>query len=776
MPHCLMRHHNTVLAAFVLLALTGLALLSVFLLMPPKPIPATAPSEVFSAERAMQHVNRIAAQPHAMGTAAHAQVRAYLLQQMKELGLNPQVQETLAADDQGTVANVGYVYNLLGRVKGTGGGKEAILLVAHYDSQPNTLGAGDDAAGVAAILETVRALQHSEPLQQDVIVLLTDGEEYGLFGARAFLKHPWAREVALVLNVEARGNKGPSMTFELSPQNGWIARQFIEAAPYPFVSSLAYEIYSRMPNDTDFTIFKDAGYTGLNSAFIGGLAHYHKATDSPENLSRESLQHHGSNMLALVRHFGQLSLSQTKAPDTVFFNFINGWVIHYRLGLNVFFVALGALLLLVTIKVALRKKMATGKQVIAGVGAYLLLLVAVAGLFIPVNGLVLSLLPSGGLGGVYGADQFFIAYLLLAVGLFILLSWLVLRWLPLFPLLLGVFILQFVLMGVLALLVPAAVYLLLFPLLFGLGGVLLVLLQELHQKPEKGWGYALILLLAALPAIFIIMPIAYSVFLAFELQMPVASMALLTLLLGLLLPLLVLLERSYHWRFVPLLPLVLLVVGVLQVWRAVAGEQPSAETPLHSQVAYYLNADTGKAYWVSGTEQLDEWKQQFFTAAQAGPLEEVYPHAQRRQLKNQAEPLALAPPAAQVLADSVVGDERMLRLRLYSPRGAAHLEVILQPGTTDTLQSIKLGGREVHPRFIPAPSGNVYHIRYYGLPISKEAELEVRLKTGVPLHLLLYDHTLALPQELVRQPMPPHIIPSQGRDSNLTVVRQQYTF
>ncbi|HEY4650193.1 MAG TPA: M20/M25/M40 family metallo-hydrolase [Pontibacter sp.] len=767
--------HNAV-ASVVLLALVSFSLLSIFLLMPPAPVPASAPATEFSAGRAMQHVNQIAAEPHAMGTAAHARVRNYLQQQMQALGLKPQVQEATIAYEQGAGATAGYVYNLLGRLKGTGTGKQAILLMAHYDSQPNARGAGDDGAGVAAILETIRALKQEPPLQHDVIVLLTDGEEYGLFGARAFLQHAWARDVALVLNVEARGNSGPSMTFEVSPQNGWVVKHFIKAAPYPFVSSLAYEIYSRMPNDTDFTIFKDAGYTGLNSAFIDGFVHYHKLTDSPENLNQGSLQQHGSNMLALVRHFGHIPLVKTKSPDTAFFNFIDGWVVNYPVGLNILWIGLATLLLMVTIKVAIRKQAATGKQIAAGAGIYLLLLVVVVGLFIPVNKLVLQLLPlTHGHNGVYGSDHFLVAYLLLALGVFMLLSWLALRWLPLFPLLLGVFILQFILMAGLYLAVPAATYLLLFPLLFSMGGALLVLMQDLLQKPEVCWPYALILLAAAVPAIFILMPLVHVVFVAFALQLPIGAMALFVLLLGLLLPLLVILERSYSWRFLPLLPLLLLVAGVLQLVQAVNGEKPTPTRPLHSHVAYYQNTDNNTAFWVSAFQRTDDWNRQFFTAPATGPLTELYPHAQRLYLKNKATPTNLLPPVAEVLKDSAAGDERVLRIRLFSPRGAAHLEAVLQPATAGALQSVALNG-VLLPQTTSGQNTPAYHIRYYGLPLSKDAVLEVNLRKDTPLQLLLYDHSLALPQELIRVPPPAYVIPEQGRDSNITVVRKSYSF
>ncbi|WP_161889851.1 M20/M25/M40 family metallo-hydrolase [Pontibacter russatus] len=772
-----MQYRHYAAAAFLLLALTGFALLSIYLLQPPSPKPADAPTTEFAAGRAMQHVRELAQEPHAMGTAAHAEARKYLLQEMRQLGLRPQVQEATAVNEAGKAAYVGYVYNLIGRLEGTGAGNEAILLMAHYDSQPNARGAADDGAGVAAILETVRALQQSEPLAHDVIVLLTDGEEYGLYGAKAFMKHPWAQDVALVLNLEARGNEGPSMTFEVSPQNGWVVKQYIAAAPYPFVSSLAYEIYSRMPNNTDFTIFKDAGYTGLNSAFIAGFVHYHKASDAPENLSQRSLQHHGSNLLALTRHLGHISLTDTKAPDSVFFNFINGWVIRYNANLNLLWVAVSTLLLVVTVRVGLRKKAVSVGQVAGGFFLYLLLLAVMVALFFPINSLVLRLLPlSHPFNGLYSADYFFIAYLLLALGLFLLLSWLVSRWLRLFSLVMGVLVFQFVLMVVLYVLVPNAAYLLLFPLLFSLAGVLAVFLTGLYALPKVNFRFALLLLAAAVPAVFLMMPIVQVVFVAFALQLPMAMVALFVLLLGLLLPLLRVIERSFSWRGVPLLPLALLLAGGLEVARAIDHEKPSPQRPLHSHVSYFLNTDTGKAYWASAFQTTDDWNTQFFKQATTGPLTEIYPHAGIQYLKSGAEALPLPAPKAEVMLDSVAGGERLLRLRLSSPRRAAHLELVLAPQTPDALLGVSLAGEPLQLQPLEAPQGPVFFTRLHGLPTNKEVELELRLKSGTPLTLHLYDQRIGLPQQLVKQPKPAHVIAEQGRESNLTVVRKTYTF
>lgn len=764
------------IALFLLIALVGLSVLSVSLMQPPAALPADAPPTAFSAERAMLHVRRVAHEPHAMGTPAHAEARRYLIKQMEVLGLQPEVQEATVVNQVGEASHVGYVYNLLGRIRGQPPGGKAVLVMAHYDSQPNTPGAGDDAAGIAAMLETARALQVGESLQNDVIFLMTDGEEYGLYGAKAFLEHPWAAEVGVVVNVEARGNAGPSMTFEISPENGWIVEQFAKSAPYPFASSLMYEVYRRMPNNTDFTVFRDAGYTGLNSAFIDGFVHYHKMTDGPVNLDRNSLQHHGSNMLALVRQLGNAPLDETKAPDKIFFNPAGSWLVQYPAGLNILWVGLTTLLLLATLVVGYKKKALTIPQVAGSFLGFLLVAVLVAGLFFPINTFTTGLLPYWhGNNGVYGSARFFMAYLLLAMGLMLFCWWLLLRWVSVFSLALGACLVWFVLLALALVLLPAASYLFLFPLLFCLGAMLAVFLLGLHQPPV-GWRYVLLLLLGLLPAIFMVMPLVHFLFVVFALQLPVAMVALLVLLGGLGIPLLVLMERSFGWRTLPLLPGLLLFAGGIQLFRAIEAEKPSEVQPLHSHVSYYLNADDSVAVWASAYQRTDDWSKQFFTAPTTGALTEIYPMASRQYLKNRAEAIPVAVPVAELKNEGIRPGVRTLTLRLHSPRGAAHLDLVLQPLQEGGLLGAAINGEALPLGPIQTGHGPVYFAKVHGLPESKEVELEVRLKQGSGLTLYLYDISIGLPHQLVRKAQPAYVEPEQGRESNLTLVRKTYRF
>ncbi len=290
---------------------------------PPRALGEGAPVDVFSAGRARGDVEAIAQAPHPMGSKDAARVREYLVTRLKELGLEPQLQTSIERE--------GPAWNVLARRNGKGPrGKKAILLSAHYDSVAEGPGAGDDASGVAVILETLRAIQCGPPLERDLIVLFDDGEEVGFDGSVMFVnEHPWAREVGLALNFDARGNSGPSVMFETSDGNGWLIGQYARAVSQPLATSLSMDVYRAMPNDTDLTIYKEAGLPGLNFAFGAGIAAYHTADDQPQSLNGDTVQHHGQNALETTRWFGALDLDHPPTDDVIYFSVLSRTVIAY---------------------------------------------------------------------------------------------------------------------------------------------------------------------------------------------------------------------------------------------------------------------------------------------------------------------------------------------------------------------------------------------------------------------------------------------------------------
>src|SRR5690606_34842914 len=133
--------------------------------------------------------------PRPVGSAAHAATRAYLFEALQQLGLETEVQHATGTRRTGTVLRVAQVANIVARLPGADS-SGAIVLMSHYDTVPHSPGAADAGNGVAAILETVRALRAGPPLNNDVIVLITDAEEPGLLGAQAFVgEHPWVSEL-----------------------------------------------------------------------------------------------------------------------------------------------------------------------------------------------------------------------------------------------------------------------------------------------------------------------------------------------------------------------------------------------------------------------------------------------------------------------------------------------------------------------------------------------------------------------------------------------------
>ncbi|MDX1495266.1 MAG: M20/M25/M40 family metallo-hydrolase, partial [Longimicrobiales bacterium] len=321
------------------------------------PAPSNADPGEFSSARAMSIVEDMAREAHPPGSPEHQRVRDFLVERLTQLGLRPQVQTATSLiegrasiSDEAPMARAATVRNIVARIPGSNP-SGSVLITAHYDSRGIAPGAGDDASGVAAILEALRALQTGPTLRNDIIVLLTDAEELGLLGARAFVdQHPWMPEVDLVLSFEMRGGGGPSIMFETNERNGWVVRGLQDFDPHPFANSMSYEVYERLPRDTDFTPFREAGVQGLNFAAIDNAHVYHQVYDTPANLSEATLQHHGIRALEGLRYFANADLTSVNDSNVVFFSVpVLGLIVYDRLwvlGISALLVALFALVFL----------------------------------------------------------------------------------------------------------------------------------------------------------------------------------------------------------------------------------------------------------------------------------------------------------------------------------------------------------------------------------------------------------------------------------------------
>lgn len=360
-----------ILAAILALTLQGL--------QPPAPKPASARATEFSAARAQDTLHRILSndQPHPLGSPADDGVRDRIVAELTKLGYQPQVQTAFACGGFGSCATVN---NVLARLDGTDMAfDDAVLLAAHYDSVPAGPGASDDAVGVAAVLEIARALKSMPAPRHAIIFLIDEGEEAGLLGARAFVdSHPWAKDVRAAVNLDARGTSGPSVMFETGSANDWAVRLFAQRPARPVISSIFYTVYRELPNDTDFTIFKAAGYQGLNFAFIGDEVHYHTPLDNSANVTPASLQHQGENALPAIVALANTDLSDPPQRDAVFFDLFGRIIIRWQARRSLLFALLAALLIFLQVAWLIHVKRLTLRDFLLGLLGWLVTLAVTA--------------------------------------------------------------------------------------------------------------------------------------------------------------------------------------------------------------------------------------------------------------------------------------------------------------------------------------------------------------------------------------------------------------
>ena len=97
-------------------------------------------------------------------------------------------------------------------------------------------------------------------------------------------------------------------------------------------SSLFAEVYRRLPNDTDLSVFRPRGLPGLDFAFVGDAGRYHTPLDDLAHLDRGSLQHHGENALAAVRALSDADLASPPPGRGAFFDLLGRCVVSWPRG------------------------------------------------------------------------------------------------------------------------------------------------------------------------------------------------------------------------------------------------------------------------------------------------------------------------------------------------------------------------------------------------------------------------------------------------------------
>jgi len=553
----------------------------------------------------------------------------------------------------------------MARIPGTNS-TGAVVLAAHYDSAVHSYGATDAGNGVAAILETARALLSGLPFQNDVILLITDAEEPYLYGAKAFVDlHPWAEEPAIVLNAEGRGYYGPVVMFRTSEQNGHLIRTFARSAPRPFGDSMSNEIFRHMPNDTDLSIFMEAGFAGMDFANVHGLTHYHTPLDNYDNADPRSLQHHGDYLLPLAKAFGNQNLSRVDEPNRVYFTLPFLGFIHYSESWSIPFSIFVVILVIALYIREYRHKKFTAKD--AGWG-FLYFTVCLILLPLSAFGFWHLIGPQNPEMNwfidnvVYHGGFYLLAICLLIIALFILIILWVGKRLNPSGLLIGPLLLFSILAVASAVWTPGASFLFLWPLLFSAAGLALIR-KETSTAARTG-----IFAILAVPILFFMIHAIESTEVMMSLAMIALPVTLLILMLGLLSLQINEIAQSLTWK----LPLTIGLIATGMIFWGIADAGFNEERKKPNGINYIADAVEQEAWWYTLDPEPDE-----FTSIFLGPDPEqttLPDWAPQRPFGFSNTPwISPAPllrddaPDAEILSDILEGEHRRVRLCITNP-------------------------------------------------------------------------------------------------------------
>ncbi|THV30834.1 M28 family peptidase [Glycomyces paridis] len=577
----------------------------------PEPAPADAPAADFSADRAWDTVEAIAVEPHPMGTPEKDRVRDHLVQALTDLGFDVAVETELARDQEDGTARFGLVDNIVATLPGTDS-TGTVLLTSHYDSVPSGPGAADAASGVAALVETARALSLEGPHRNDLVVLLTDGEEMGLFGAEAYARsHPAGEAPTVVHNLEARGVSGPSLMFETSTENAALIDLFASAAPHPHGDSSAIEAYRQLPNDTDFTRFHEAGYIGLNNAFIGGASWYHSPYDDTDHLDPASLQHHGENALGTARALVGMDLADLESDhDQTFFGFF-GLLVHYGEGWNLPVALLGLAAVAFAAALARSRGLLTLPRLGLAALSFAAPILAAAAAAIGLWPALQALRP--GYGDTYGLlfDRTWYFLALLAFGLAAVTAWYVAVRRRLGPAAAALAPLAWlaVLGTATAFAVPGLSFVFAVPALAAVGLVAAMVLEP-RSRRLRLLGYGLFAV-ALVPAV-VQLSWTSNLVEAFGMELAAVPAVLIVLFAATALPLLTL-ARRLDGRPGRLVPALAAVAALALVGTGLAVDRFGPDHPRQAYLSYVLDTENGTAAWVSTDLNRSEWTSRLVT-------------------------------------------------------------------------------------------------------------------------------------------------------------------
>ncbi|WP_370100348.1 M28 family peptidase [Xanthomarina gelatinilytica] len=662
---------------------------SFFALLPSNISTIDAPDNAFSTQRALLHLKEISKNPHYVGSPDHERVKDYLVNALGNLGLETQIQEGYVLTDWGTITKP---KNILARIKGTDNSK-ALLLLSHYDSKSHaSLGASDAGSGVVTILEGLRAfLSEGKSHKNDIIVMFSDAEELGLNGASLFVKnHPWAKDVGLVLNFEARGSGGPSyMLMETNGGNKNLISSFKEAHPeYPVANSLAYSVYKKLPNDTDLTRFREEGnIDGFNFAFIDDHFDYHTALDTYERLDRNTLEHQGSYLMPLLHYFADANLNNVKSEtDDVYFNAPLFKTVSYPFTWIVPLLILALLIFIMLVFYGISKRTLNAKQIGKGTLMFLAVLI--------INGLLgffgwkflVSVYPQYTEmlhGFTYNGHTYIWAFSLLAIAICFWGYHKVYNPENTASLLIGPIFLWLIICAFVAWQLQGASFFII-PVFFALVSLFVLVRQK---QPNL-----ILMTFLTFPVLTIMSPFVQMFPVGLGLKLLMASTVLVTLIFGLLIPVFGFFRHKNRWSYA------LFLITICVFISAHLNSSFNNEHPKPNSLVYYFDTDINEAVWATYDNILDPWTETYLTNTPdtkhaitkttfGSKYNTPFSYSKKANIK------PIKQPYVDVKKDTIIGEYRHLKLFISPQRLVNRMDIYAD--STNVFGSFNINGLEI---------------------------------------------------------------------------------
>jgi hypothetical protein len=198
--------------------------------------------------------------------------------------------------------------------------------------------------------------------------------------------------------------------------------------------------------------------------------------------------------------------------------------------------------------------------------------------------------------------------------------------------------------------------------------------------------------------------------------------------------------------------------------------------PMKTDLRYVVNADEGKAWWVSRFLTTDSWNRKFFANSQLAPTTFFYPSPGQERRKERINPATLVnlpAPTLNIKKDTVADGSRTLTLQCLPGEGA--LSVHISFDMTNPCRSVIINGRSVTSGAAASADTAFYWLDNKGTT-PKEFELTLSFHANQSINLDLVSRKMGLPEVNGFSGYPAGIIPGPGTYSNTTMVTRHYKY